>query len=53
MADDRLDILVAGSGVMGRGIAASFAQAGLATAVLSRNPDAVDPAHAMAASLTS
>lgn len=45
MADDRLDILVAGSGVMGRGIAASFAQAGLATAVLSRNPDAVDPAQ--------
>jgi 3-hydroxybutyryl-CoA dehydrogenase len=31
-------VLVAGSGVMGRGIARSFAEAGLATAVLSREP---------------
>lgn len=42
MAEETLDILVAGSGVMGRGIAASFARAGLSTAVLSRNPDALD-----------
>ncbi len=35
------DILVAGSGVMGRGIAASFAAGGARTAVLSRNPDAL------------
>jgi len=38
-------VLVAGSGVMGRGIAASFAQAGLATAVLSRRPEAVSGLH--------
>ena len=37
----RLQVLVAGSGVMGRGIARSFAEAGLSTAVLSRNPAAV------------
>lgn len=45
MAEERLDVLVAGSGVMGRGIAASFASAGLSTAVLSRNPGALDPAN--------
>jgi 3-hydroxybutyryl-CoA dehydrogenase len=41
------EVLVAGSGVMGRGIALSFARAGLKTGILSRNPDAVagvDPA---------
>ncbi len=37
----RLQVLVAGSGVMGRGIARSFAEAGLSTAVLSRNPGKV------------
>lgn len=42
MSQQQLEILVAGSGVMGRGIATSFARAGLATAVLSRNPEAVD-----------
>lgn len=42
MTQGTLDVLVAGSGVMGRGIAASFARAGLNAAVLSRNPDAVD-----------
>lgn len=36
------DILVAGSGVMGRGIAKSFAACGARTAVLSRNPASVD-----------
>lgn len=40
-----ISVLVAGSGVMGRGIAASFAGAGLATAVLSRNPAAVSGLH--------
>ena len=34
-------ILVAGSGVMGRGIALSFARTGHRTAVLSRNPAGV------------
>lgn len=34
-------VLVAGSGVMGRGIARSFAEAGIATGVLSRRPEAV------------
>lgn len=38
MARDALDVLVAGSGTMGRGIAAGFAAAGVATGVLSRNP---------------
>jgi 3-hydroxybutyryl-CoA dehydrogenase len=38
---DTITVLVAGSGVMGRGIADSFAKAGLKTAVLSRNPEAV------------
>lgn len=42
MAQETLDVLVAGSGVMGRGIAASFARAGMNTAVLSRKPDALD-----------
>lgn len=37
----KVKVLVAGSGVMGRGIAASFANAGLATAILSRNPGSV------------
>src|ERR1700691_4170730 len=32
-------ILIVGYGVMGRGIAASFAAAGFETAVLSRHPD--------------
>jgi len=40
-----IQVLVAGSGVMGRGIAASFARAGLATAVLSRRPQAVMGLH--------
>jgi len=42
----KVQVLVAGSGVMGRGIARSFADAGLATAVLSREPgrlQGVDP----------
>lgn len=34
-------VLVAGSGVMGRGIAASFASAGIETAILSRDPGTV------------
>lgn len=34
----KLQVLVAGSGVMGRGIARSFVDAGLSTAVLSRDP---------------
>jgi 3-hydroxybutyryl-CoA dehydrogenase len=34
-------ILVIGSGVMGRGIALSFAEAGIPTAIFSRNPAAV------------
>lgn len=38
MTDSDLDVLVAGTGVMGRGIAASFAAAGLRTAMLSRDP---------------
>lgn len=42
MSTEKIQILVAGSGVMGRGIAASFARAGMATAVLSRHPDRVD-----------
>lgn len=42
MSTEKIQILVAGSGVMGRGIAASFARAGMATAILSRNPDRVD-----------
>jgi 3-hydroxybutyryl-CoA dehydrogenase len=33
----RLDVLVVGSGVMGRGIAKSFAAAGISSAILSRN----------------
>ena len=37
----KLQVLVAGSGVMGRGIARSFAEAGLSTAVLSRDPTKV------------
>lgn len=47
-------VLVAGSGVMGRGIARSFAGAGIATGVLSRRPDAVkglDPAVAVVGAL--
>ena len=38
----KLQVLVAGSGVMGRGIARSFAEAGMATAVLSRDPGKVE-----------
>lgn len=38
----KLQVLVAGSGVMGRGIARSFAEAGFSTAVLSRDPGKVD-----------
>ena len=41
MSDSTITVLVAGSGVMGRGIALSFARAGLKTGILSRNPDAV------------
>jgi 3-hydroxybutyryl-CoA dehydrogenase len=37
----KLQVLVAGTGVMGRGIARSFAAAGIPTAALSRNPGAV------------
>ena len=56
MSGDTFTVLVAGSGVMGRGIAGSFARAGLKTAVLSRNPDAVsgiDPGVAILGSLPS
>jgi len=35
---NRPEVLVVGSGVMGRGIAKSFAAAGISTAILSRNP---------------
>ncbi len=41
MSESTFTVLVAGSGVMGRGIAGSFAGTGIKTAVLSRNPDAV------------
>lgn len=54
MPDGKIDVLVAGSGVMGRGIAATFARAGMATAVLTRNPDGVrglDPAVQVIADL--
>lgn len=47
MSDSTITVLVAGSGVMGKGIALSFARAGLKTAILSRDPEAVsglDPA---------
>jgi 3-hydroxybutyryl-CoA dehydrogenase len=47
MSDSTIMVLVAGSGVMGKGIAHSFARAGLKTGILSRNPGAVsgvDPA---------
>jgi 3-hydroxybutyryl-CoA dehydrogenase len=40
-----VSVLVAGSGVMGRGIAASFARAGVPTAILSRDPGSVAGAH--------
>ena len=39
-------VLVAGSGVMGKGIAASFARGGLKTRILSRNPDNVGAVEA-------
>ena len=45
-----LDVLVIGSGVMGRGIAVSFAAAGIPTAILSRNPakvSGIDPSVAV------
>jgi 3-hydroxybutyryl-CoA dehydrogenase len=42
MSGERIEVLVAGSGVMGRGIAASFASAGIATGVLSRDPSKVE-----------
>ncbi len=54
MPTDKIQVLVAGSGVMGRGIAATFARAGMATAVLSRNPGGVsglDPAVQVIADL--
>jgi len=38
MPDEQVQVLVAGSGFMGRGIAASFADAGVPTAILSRDP---------------
>ena len=41
MSDSTITVLVAGSGVMGRGIALTFARAGLKTGILSRDPDAV------------
>lgn len=41
MSESTITVLVAGSGVMGKGIALSFARAGLKTAILSRNPSAV------------
>ncbi len=41
MSDSTIAVLVAGSGVMGKGIALSFARAGLKTAILSRNPNVV------------
>ncbi|MBT4690672.1 MAG: hypothetical protein HOK21_04800 [Rhodospirillaceae bacterium] len=46
MSDNPVTVLVAGSGVMGKGIAASFARGGLTTGILSRNPEnvgAVEP----------
>ncbi len=45
MAQDTFTVLVAGSGVMGRGIADSFVRAGYTTAVLSRNPANVSGIH--------
>ncbi len=50
MAENEIRVLVVGSGVMGSGIARSFAAAGIATGVMSRNPQAVeglDPAVAL------
>ena len=41
MVEAAVRVLVAGSGVMGRAIAVSFARAGIATAILSRKPEAV------------
>lgn len=54
MSDGTITVLVAGSGVMGKGIALSFARAGVKTAILSRNPDTVsgvDPAVAILGAL--
>ena len=54
MSDSAVTVLVAGSGVMGRGIALSFARAGLKTGILSRNPEAVsgvDPSVEILAAL--
>ena len=45
MTEQRIRVLVAGSGVMGRGIAASFAAADLPTAILSRRPERVTGVH--------
>ena len=50
MTATEIKVLVVGSGVMGSGIAKSFATAGIATGVISRNPAAVeglDPAIAV------
>ena len=41
MGEAAVRVLVVGSGVMGCGIAVSFARAGIATAILSRNAEAV------------
>ena len=46
MSDGTITVLVAGSGVMGKGIAKSFAGAGLKTAILGRNPGAVGAVEA-------
>lgn len=51
MSDSTITVLVAGSGVMGKGIALSFARAGLKTGILSRNPDAVSGVDASVAVL--
>jgi len=41
MSNEGVTVLIAGSGIMGRAIARTFADAGIATAILSRNPTAV------------
>jgi 3-hydroxybutyryl-CoA dehydrogenase len=45
LTGSQVRVLVAGSGVMGRGIAASFAGVGITTAILSRDPSRVAGAH--------
>ena len=41
MATSTKKVLIAGSGIMGRGIAAAFASSNVEAAILSRNPDKV------------